>query len=46
MRLFVAALVIVVLCAADHAYMRGQNTALAMSAMRAVAATIVNLVRG
>jgi hypothetical protein len=40
MRLFLAAVIIIVLCAADRAYMGGQNAALAMSAIRSVAATI------
>jgi hypothetical protein len=40
MRWFYAALVIAVLAAADRAYMHGQNTELAMSGLRSVAATI------
>jgi len=40
MRWFGVALVVVLLCAADRAYMQGQNTALAMSAARSVAATV------
>jgi hypothetical protein len=38
--LFWAAVIIVLLCAADRAYMQGRNTELAMSAFRSVAAAI------
>jgi hypothetical protein len=40
MRWFWAAVVIVVLMAADRAYMDGQNTALAISGLKSVAAFI------
>jgi hypothetical protein len=39
-RWFLAFAIIALLCAADRAYMGGQNAALAMSAIRSVAATI------
>jgi hypothetical protein len=40
MRWFYATAVIAVLIAADRAYMRGENTELALSVARSVAATI------
>jgi hypothetical protein len=40
MRLFLAVVIIILLCAGDQAYMRGRNTELAMSALRSVAASI------
>lgn len=40
MRLFVIAFVIIMLCAADRAYMGGKNMSLAVSAARSVGATI------
>ena len=44
MRWFYAAVLIAVLVAADRAYMRGENTALMMSAARSVAGAIARTV--
>jgi hypothetical protein len=46
MSLFRTALVIVVMSAADHAFMQGQNTALALSAMRFVFMTVAGFILG
>jgi hypothetical protein len=44
MRWFYAAVLIAVLVAADRAYMRGENTALMMSAARSVSGAIARTV--
>jgi hypothetical protein len=46
MSLFRTALVIVVMSAADHAFMQGQNTALALSSLRFVFMTAAGFILG